>query len=100
MPTLDESMSEDLISRDAVLDACSQSINILDAMSRIEDLPSVTPKQRTGHWIKDSQFTKPYCSECGTSCFGLHGFDYMISPYCPSCGAKMIDPQESEEGKS
>ena len=43
MPTLDESMSEDLISRDAVLDACSQSINILDAMSRIEDLPSVTP---------------------------------------------------------
>ena len=35
----------DTISRDAVLDACSQSINILDAMSRIEDLPSVTPKQ-------------------------------------------------------
>ena len=36
-------MNHDLISRDAVLDACSQSINMLDAMSRIEDLPSVTP---------------------------------------------------------
>lgn len=45
---LSEEPMDDLISRDAVLDACSQSINILDAMSRIEDLPSVTPKQR---WI-------------------------------------------------
>ena len=44
-------MNQDLISRDAVLDACSQSINILDAMSRIEDLPSVPPKQRTRYWI-------------------------------------------------
>lgn len=44
-------MNDDLISRDAVLDACSQSINILDAMSRIEDLPSVTPKQKTRYWI-------------------------------------------------
>ena len=69
-------------------------------IAMVIDEPTITPIQRTGHWIKDSQFTKPYCSECGTSCFGLHGFDYMISPYCPSCGAKMIDPQESEEGKS
>lgn len=45
-------MNDDLISRDAVLDACSQSINILDAMSRIEDLPGVTPKQR---WIPVSE---------------------------------------------
>jgi len=37
-------MSEDLISRDAVLDACSQSYDILDAMGRIEELPSVNPK--------------------------------------------------------
>ena len=44
-------MNDDAISRDAVLDACSQSINILDAMSRIEDLPSVTPMQR---WISVS----------------------------------------------
>ena len=52
MTTLDESMNDDLISRDAVLDACSQSINILDAMGRIEELPPVTPKQR---WIPVSE---------------------------------------------
>lgn len=170
-------MSEDLISRDAVLDACSQSINILDAMSRIEDLPSVkpnpcedaisrqaaheavysanglagamknidslppvtpkpcedaisrqaaivaldnrmsslenvdmqiamgfakgiicelpsvTPKQRTGHWIKISEcpsFTHRWeCSSCGCCHRALYDF-------CPSCGAKMVEPQESE----
>ena len=80
MPTLDESMSEDLISRDAVLDACSQSINILDAMSRIEDLPSVTPKQRTGHWI--DEFGGCECSECGR-------LEAGYSDYCPNCGANM-----------
>jgi hypothetical protein len=52
-------MNDDLISRDAVLDACSQSINILDAMSRIEDLPSVTPKQEP----KTEQFAKWVATE-------------------------------------
>ena len=34
---------EDAISRKAVLDACDQSINILDATDRIRELPSVNP---------------------------------------------------------
>ena len=41
-------MSEDAISRDAAIDACNQSINMFEATDRIKDLPSVTPKQRTG----------------------------------------------------
>ena len=93
MTTLDESMNDDLISRDAVLDACSQSINILDAMSRIEDLPSITPKQRTGHWTKDDiterskSAYKHKCDRCGA-------YHRAMYDYCPSCGAKMIEPQE------
>jgi hypothetical protein len=75
-------MNDDLISRDAVLDACSQSINILDAMSRIEDLPSVTPKQRTGHWIECEDEVKCFCSECKEIS------DYPTK-FCPHCGAKM-----------
>ena len=36
--------SEDCISRQAVLDACDQSINIFDATDRIKELPSIKPK--------------------------------------------------------
>lgn len=86
-------MNHDLISRDAVLDACSQSINILDAMSRIEDLPSVTPKQRTGYWIKHNTFEKWECSCCGVQ----FRFPFKEHYFCPNCAAKMIEPQESED---
>ena len=89
-------MNDDLISRNAVLDACSQSINILDAMSRIDDLPPVTPKQRTGHWektISENGITSAVrCSECG-----FEDNRYMLFRYCPNCGAKMVEQQESEE---
>lgn len=37
--------SGDLISRQAVIDACEQSINILEAVDRIMDLPSVNPQK-------------------------------------------------------
>ena len=45
--------------------------------------------KKTGRWIKDSPWIKPYCSECGKSCIGTHGFDYLITDFCPNCGAKM-----------
>jgi DNA-directed RNA polymerase subunit RPC12/RpoP len=104
-------MSDDLISRQAVLDACSQSINILDAMSRIEDLPPVTPKQKTGHWIDTAdEINAIYskhdykCSKCGKYAeYFIAGTEDWWScekpNYCPYCGAKMVDPQESEGNK-
>ena len=48
-------------------------------------------ERKTGRWMQSSPFTKPRCSECGESCFGLHGFDYTVTNYCPNCGAKMED---------
>ena len=38
---LEQGPSGDLINRQAVIDACEQSINILEAVDRIMDLPSV-----------------------------------------------------------
>ena len=56
----------------------------------IQKLPFVKLQEpKTGHWIKDNPFTKPYCSECKTSCVGLHGFDYTLTNFCPNCGADM-----------
>ena len=52
-------------------------------------IESLKQEPKTGHWIKDNPFIKPYCSECKTSCIGLHGFDYTLTNYCPNCGAKM-----------
>ena len=92
---------EDAISRQAVLEAImtnciwENEYNLTSSRIKkaVESLPPVTPKPKTGHWIKDNPWTKAYCSECGESCFGLHGFDCVTTDYCPNCGAKM---EESE----
>lgn len=89
---------EDCVSRQAVLDiAKSSKSNWIDnsvLFKRVNELPSVNPQQKTGHWIK----IKPYplqmheyeCSEC------LHETDDNTENYCSECGAKM----ESEEGRN
>ncbi len=59
----------------------------------IKNMPPVTPQPKVGHWIlTDDDLV--YCSECEDS--------YYPRPidaswyYCPHCGARMIEPQESE----
>ena len=60
---------------------------------RIKTLSPVTPQEpRTGHWvIRPHVYGVTYCSECD--------FELKIDDtnYCPNCGAKMIESQESEE---
>lgn len=100
---LEIELSGDAISRQAVLDAIEElkkihfdRVVVLNKVrDRVLDLPSVNPQEKTGKWIKDNPFLKPYCSECGKSCIGLHGFDYTVSEYCPNCGARM--ESEGEE---
>ena len=46
----------DLISRQAVIEACEQSINILEAVDRIMDLPSVEQEPKTEQ--EDDYFRK------------------------------------------
>ena len=66
----------------------------------IRNMPSVNPQPKTGHWIKmlltDMSDIAGQCSECGFihKFIGGHTAQYN---YCPNCGAKMIEPQESEE---
>lgn len=55
---------------------------------KLQALPSVTPKQKTGKWIKiknrNGSVIALRCSECSKSP------KYAIrSDYCPNCGAKM-----------
>ena len=76
---------EDAVSRKAVLEITAET-GALETQARVKSLPPVTPKQRTGRWIKEFndiegevRFT---CSSCGE--FQLFGTDF-----CYYCGAKM-----------
>ena len=71
-----------------------------DVVEDIEDLPSVAPIRPKGKWIEiideETAYSKTWhyeCSKCGknNTCFGSN------PNFCPHCGAKMVEPQESEE---
>ena len=65
-------------------------------------------KPKTGHWIEYTRVLAPepinrweqawYCSECG---YGNQecedGSAWLEWKYCPNCGKRMIEPQESED---
>lgn len=60
----------------------------------LENLPPVTPKPKTGHWMAQdihNCHTIFRCSECGY----IHNFMHLYGKptadytYCPNCGAKM-----------
>lgn len=71
---------EDTISRQAVLDCLTER-------DKIKNLPPVTPKPKTGHWIKHEPGGIGYieCSEC--LCWFLES-GLLRNSYCPNCGAK------------
>lgn len=46
--------------------------------------------RKDGMWMfPDPPIHKPICSECGKPCIGLHAFEYVLTDYCPNCGAYM-----------
>ena len=84
---------DDAISRQAVLDGlkgcmCEDWVKTLFA-TMVEQLPSVT--QKSGKWI-DINGIYAECSNCNEEIYITGDFNY-----CPNCGAKMVEPQESEE---
>ena len=106
----------DVISREAAIDACDQSINLFEAMDRIKELPSVNPQksdnkyrkkakrwknkwlksQKSGKWIvheKPQGIRYLECPYCNIWYLNEH---LIRNSYCPNCGARMIEPQESE----
>ena len=56
------------------------------------DMKEQEPK--TGHWVSVNPMVDTLmCSECGENIIS----EEFKSNYCPNCGAKMIEPLESEE---
>lgn len=99
-PTTKNNLAVDCISRADAIKAMQEkakrltnedTINgLCGAVAILFDLPSVTPQEpKTGHWIKCDILQEFKCSKCRV-CFRNK------SNYCPNCGAKMVEPQESE----
>ena len=106
---------EDAVSRQAVID-CATLITSIPTedwdigdwvclfRDRVSQLPSVQPKAKTGRWVEVAQYAdgkhKIECSECGNHIFDRgHANSHNVKEkykFCPSCGAKMVEPQESE----
>lgn len=89
------------IDADALLEALSQTFNpperVLDDMPTIDYAPV-----RHGKWIKDkddlywgNHFIHLNCSLCGGEAhINRFGTAYILSNYCPNCGAKMDGGKE------
>ena len=65
-------------------------------LQAIKELPPVTPQEpKTGHWIKGYTFPDGAYWKCD-KCNELIKVKIPMH-YCNNCGAKMVEPQESEE---
>ena len=114
----------DLISRQAVEEIINDIRDCISVegycaiLERLKKLPSVTQKsetvtefadrcrecgakygkllkQKTGHWILDETDNSITCDKCGCLIWA-NDISNGEAYYCPNCGAKMIEPQESD----
>jgi len=102
---IEQEPCDDCISRQAVLDGLASIAKVKarsDAqkslmgrvMFFVEHLSSVTPEEKTAKWIRQTDDYHDYyeCERCGIA-VGLDD----IKNYCPNCGRRMVEPQESED---
>lgn len=96
---LEQEPCEDCVSRQAVLDLMQIKIGGKELYTAIYELPPVTPQPKTGHWIvEESEFNIYVKCSCCNYIVNYFWSDCNKAPYCPNCGAKMVEPQaESEE---
>ena len=80
--------SDDCISRQQAIDAVEKNAcNTQRIMDAVNNLPSVQPERKTGHWILDRSGAY-CCSECMEPCASYA----MMKPrdkFCKMCGADM-----------
>ena len=92
---------DDLISRQAAIDAIERAVTKEVARWSIEDLPSAQPERKTGRWLRTEAYPhRIYCSSCFVTFIRNDEFlnlNDIPHGFCPNCGAKMEVEHEKEE---
>ena len=97
-------MNTDSISRQAVIDLMMQKWGenfsgddaMQESIDAIREMPSVTPQEpKTGKWISTETKGVRYAFWCRYKCSLCGGLSDRTN-FCPNCGARMVEPQESE----
>ena len=96
---LEQIQCDDCISRHKAIVAITACDGKSAQIEAIEKLPSVTPQPKTGQWIEQIDHEENcrtlICSNCDRP--ALHDGDSIWKhKFCPHCGAKMVEPQETE----
>lgn len=85
-------MADDLISRQAAIDALRDRYYKYDRFAKIEELvwavealPSAQPERKKGKWIYNSPVTMK-CNQCGLV---IKDWDWHRFKCCPNCIADM-----------
>lgn len=99
LKALQQEPCEDCISRQAVIELCEGwwlgHTKEDDFATEIRALPSVNP-QKIGHWIVGEKYYMGERNGCCSVCEDYYTNDWFEMKYCPNCGAKMVEQQESE----
>ena len=85
-----------------------ETIDILEEVKELDDsiyqyntkylkaldvaIESLKQEPKTGHWIMDRLRETRQCDKCMT----VYRWSFNPHNYCPNCGCKMVEPQESE----
>lgn len=80
----------DLIERQAAIDAFEGELYSLSLFVKIQNLPSVHPKQKKGRWIPVTRIEKWHKEE------GLVGFPPEVKEF-PQCTIEWVDATEPDE---
>lgn len=59
-------------------------------------MQSLSQEPKTGHWILDETDNSITCDKCGCLIWA-NDISNGEAYYCPNCGCRMVEPQESEE---
>ena len=104
LKALKQEPCDDAISRHAVLEMAydmseidgehfTEQCMVVD-IEGIKKLPSVTPQQKIGQWIKGRY--KDTCDKCRCT----YPKDIGFKNYCPNCGCKMTEIPTGEESET
>lgn len=90
---LSQQPCEDAVSRHDALNCVTFNEFRYRIVEDIKALPSVTPKEKTGKWIRTTDKLGHLvweCDKCGWQ-------QRFATNFCPDCGCHMVETQESED---